>query len=108
MPFERLIAYLKFSLASSLALVDSIVCMADTDTDGYFGGHLLEKALALSSDVRGLPENCTMRDGRKWKSIPFVIFSNAYVPTRLMDFALYQKNAQVYPVTEPGGYPRCC
>lgn len=100
MPFDRVTAYLKFSLASSLALVDAIVCMADTD--GYFGGQLLQKALALASDVRGLPENCTMRDGRKWKSIPFVIFSNASVPTRLMDFALHQKNAEVYPVTEPG------
>ena len=102
MPFDRVTAYLKFSLASSLALVDAIVCMADTDTDGYFGGHLLEKAHALASDVRGQPENCTMRDGRKWKSIPLVIFSNASVPARLMDFALYQRNAEVYPVTEPG------
>jgi len=101
MPFDRVTAYLRLSPSSGLALVDAIVCMADSDTDGFYGGNLLEKALALASDLRSLPENCAMRDGRKWKSIPFVIFSNAFASSRMMEFLQYQKNAAVYPITTP-------
>lgn len=102
MRFDRVTAYLELSLSHSLALVDAIVCIADADTDGFYGGDLLEKALQLASDVRSLPESCAMRDGRKWKSIPFVIFSNALHASRMIDFAIHQKNAQVYPVATPG------
>lgn len=77
------------------------MCMADADTVGFYGDNLLEKALRLASDVRTLPESCAMRDGRKWKSIPFVIFSNVLASSRMMDFAQCQNNAQVYPVTTP-------
>jgi hypothetical protein len=35
----------------------------------------LEKALRLAREIRELPENCAMRDGRKWKRIPIIIFS---------------------------------
>src|SRR5580704_12775783 len=100
MPFDRVTAYLRLSLASGLALVDAIVCIADAETDGFYGGDLLEKAPRLASDVRSLPESCAMRDGRKWKSIPFVIFSNALASSRMVDFA-HHKNAQVYPLTTP-------
>jgi hypothetical protein len=85
MPFERVANYLRFDYARGLALVDAIVCMADTDRIVYDGArHLptldfpLEKALALAEDVRNLPETCTMRDGRKWRSIPFAIFSGLW------------------------------
>jgi antiviral defense system Shedu protein SduA len=81
MPFERVVAYLRFDPASTLALVDAIVCMADmdriifnADTNFHTLDYPLQKALALADDVRSLPENCTMRDGRKWRSIPFIIF----------------------------------
>jgi hypothetical protein len=67
--------------------------------DGFYGGNLLEKALRLALDVRSLPEGCAMRDGRKWKSIPFVIFSNAFASSRMVEFARDQKNTQVFPVT---------
>lgn len=99
MPFDRVCAYLRLSPSSSLALVDAIVCMADAEE--FYGGNLLERALRLASDVRSLPESCAMRDGRKWKSIPFVIFSNALASSRMIDFAQYRKNAEVYPVTTP-------
>ena len=99
MPFDRVTAYLRLSPSSGLALVDAIVCMADAEE--FHGGNLLEKALRLASDVRNLPESCAMRDGRKWKSIPFVIFSNALASSRMIDFARYQENAEVYPVTTP-------
>lgn len=36
----------------------------------------LLRALKLADAVRNLPEECAMRDGRKWKSIPFIIFVN--------------------------------
>jgi hypothetical protein len=82
---ERLVSSLHFDRASTLALVDAIVCMADTDmvifhpeTDFRAFDYPLQKALALAADVRSLPENCTMRDGRKWKSMPFVILCRAF------------------------------
>jgi Shedu protein SduA, C-terminal len=99
MPFDRLTAYLRLSPSSALALVDAIVCMADAEE--FYDGNLLQTALRLASDVRSLPESCAMRDGRKWKSIPFLIFSNALGSSRMIDFARYQEKAAVYPVTEP-------
>jgi hypothetical protein len=84
-PMERVVSYLHFDRASTLALVDAIVCMADTDmlvfhpqADFRAFDYPLQKALALAADVRSLPENCTMRDGRKWKSIPFVILCRTF------------------------------
>lgn len=99
MPFDRVTAYLRLSPSSGLALVDAIVCMADAEE--FYGGNLLERALRLAADVRSLPEGCAMRDGRKWKSTPFVIFSNDLGSSRMIDFAQYQRNAEVYPVTTP-------
>jgi hypothetical protein len=101
MPFDRVTAYLRLSPSSGLALVDAIVCMADADTDGFYGDNLFEKAIRLASDVRTLPESCAMRDGRKWKSIPFVIFSNRLASSCMMDFTQYKNDAQVYSVTTP-------
>jgi hypothetical protein len=82
MPMEQLTGYLRFDLSSSLALVDAIVCSADTDMIdfGAFGPSFtfpVTQALRLAEDVRSLPERCAMRDGRKWRSIPFVILHNA-------------------------------
>lgn len=83
---ERIIGYLRFELASSLALVDAIVFMADSDwiavaveDDNRLRrmDSPLEKALALAEDVRNLPDSCTMHDGRKWKKIPIAIFTAA-------------------------------
>jgi len=63
MPMERVGTYLRFGPASSLALVDAIICMADTDLIAFGPGvraptldFPLEKALALAADVRRLPE----------------------------------------------------
>jgi hypothetical protein len=99
MPFERVTGYLRLSPSSALALVDAIVCIADAEE--FYGHNLLEAALRLAADVRSLPESCAMRDGRKWKSIPFVIFSNALSSSRMIDFTREQRNAHVYPVTMP-------
>jgi hypothetical protein len=78
MPMERLTSYLRFDVSSGLALVDAIVCAADTDMIdfGPFGPSLnfpITRALKVAEDVHALPESCAMRDGRKWKSLPFVI-----------------------------------
>jgi hypothetical protein len=81
MPIERVASYLHFDPSSALALIDAIICSADTDLFTY-GSDMhalelnfpLEQALKLARDVRDLPQNCAMRDGRKWRSIPFIIF----------------------------------
>src|ERR1700680_4344190 len=74
MPIERVTSYLRLDLASSLALVDAIVCAADTelisfgqDWQSATFNYPLENALMLAEDVRDLPESCAMRDGRKWR-----------------------------------------
>lgn len=80
MPLWHVKAYLQFDASSSLALIDAIVCDANTplitmNRDGNFEHNFpLERALLLAEDVRGLPERCAMRDGRQWRSIPFIIF----------------------------------
>jgi hypothetical protein len=105
MPMERVAAYLRLDRASTLALVDAIVCMADSDTvisEGYRPPALdfpLQKALALAGDVRGLPGACTMRDGRKWNSIPFVIFCGRWDSGTVL--ARRQSDALVYPFPGP-------
>jgi hypothetical protein len=81
MPMEQLTSYLRFDTSSSLALVDAIVCGADTDLIdfGAYGPRFnfpISRALKLAEDVRALPEICAMRDGHKWKSLPFVILYN--------------------------------
>jgi hypothetical protein len=78
-PFERLTAYLRFAPAAGLALIDTIVCSAVAEPiawDGYEPPTLqwpVTTAVKLAQDVRNLPESCAMRDGRKWRAIPFVI-----------------------------------
>ena len=81
MPIECLTSYLRFSPASTLALIDAIICAADTVgliswREGPEYNFPLEQALWLAEDVRDLPESCAMRDGRKWRSIPFIILPN--------------------------------
>jgi hypothetical protein len=75
MPFDRLMGYLKFGTGSQWAAVDAIVCKADTDPEGI-AYYTLTRSLRLAEDFRALPESCAMRDGRKWKSIPFCIISD--------------------------------
>ena len=81
----RLVGYLKFESGSSLALIDAIVCFADTDILDTPVGRIrfhfdapIEAALQLESDIRMLPEQCTMRDGRKWRSVPIVIICGSW------------------------------
>jgi hypothetical protein len=63
MSFERAVAYLRLDPASALALVDAIVCIADTDMIAYSENrHFpaldspIEKALVLAKSVRDLPK----------------------------------------------------
>jgi hypothetical protein len=106
MPIGRVTAYLRFDLASSLALVDAIVCMADTDSIAFADDNPryraldfpVEKALTLAEDVRNLPENVTMRDGRKWRTIPFAIFCGRRESTMIWAYS-GQSHAKLYPTT---------
>lgn len=99
MPAERLENYLRFEISSTLALVDAIICEADTkivsyneDIGDYEGKYPLAKAVKLAEAVSSLPEHCAMRDGRKWKRIPFVIFANSLEDHSLM---LYGESAAI-------------
>ena len=74
LPFDRVINYIRFDPSSGFAAVDVVVCKADTDPEGVVA-YTLDRALKLAADFRGLPENSAMRDGRKWKSIPFILIS---------------------------------
>ena len=81
MPVERLVSYLRFDPLSGLALADAIVCGADTNLVSFQNLVIeprfpLATAVAVAEAIRGLPEQCAMRDGRKWKTIPFIIFAN--------------------------------
>ena len=81
---ERIANYLRYDAGSALALIDAIVCAADTigviswraGIESIEFNYPFERALWLAEDVRDLPESCAMRDGRKWRSIPFIIFPN--------------------------------
>jgi hypothetical protein len=77
----------RFGPNSSLALVDAIVCSADGVpvslshvSNSYCPqfNYSLEHAITLSWAVRDLPECCALRDGRKWRSIPFIIFRSVF------------------------------
>jgi hypothetical protein len=85
MPIERLTTYLRFDPASAFALVDAIVCGADSlfsfENGWVEPTYALPFALYVAKDVRRLPEGCAMRDGRKWRTIPFIIFANAGAST---------------------------
>lgn len=80
LPIDKLANYLRFDISSSSALIDAIVCSADA-VPISFGKNFkpvlnypLDHAMMLSWDIRDLPESCAMRDGRKWKAIPLIIF----------------------------------
>jgi hypothetical protein len=72
MPADRVLSYLRLASAS-LAHIDVIVCDADVEPDGVPSFFTLEKAIRMANEVADLPEYIAMRDGRKWKMIPFVI-----------------------------------
>jgi hypothetical protein len=74
LPLDRLMDYLKVDPGSKWAAVDAIVCKADTDPEGG-ATYSLPRALKVAAEFRSLPESCAMRDGRKWKSIPFIVIS---------------------------------
>ncbi len=72
MPVDRLLSYLRLT-SSGLAHIDVIVCNAYTEPDGTPRRFTLEQAVRVANAVADLPEFIAMRDGRKWKMIPFVI-----------------------------------
>lgn len=101
---ERVTSYLRLDPSSSLALVDAIVCDANTplitmnsdkDRSGIECNYPLERALLLAEDVRSLPEQCAMRDGRKWRSSPFIIFPS--VQFELVEWARDKTHATILP-----------
>ncbi len=105
MPFEQITSYLRVGYASSLALVDAIVCVADQAPAGFimqYGALPLSFALYLADEVRALPENCAMRDGRKWRSIPLIIFRTIF-EHELADRVRNDTHARI--LFTPGNHP---
>ncbi|RXH57754.1 hypothetical protein GRAN_1064 [Granulicella sibirica] len=86
MPWFRLTSYLRFETGSSLALIDAIVCSANGVELGWSRDDKLEAhypfdtAVYLAEEARMLPDACTTRDGRKWRSLPFIIFHGPVAP----------------------------
>jgi hypothetical protein len=74
MPSERIVGYLRWDLASSLAAIDVIVCYAEAPP-GTVNYYPVMRALQMAEAIQALPEDCAMGDGRKWKSLPFIIIS---------------------------------
>lgn len=55
---------------------DCFVCVADEELrldDGAFRGLPLGAAVRLADEIGSLNDRCAMPDGRKWKSVPFII-----------------------------------
>ena len=69
----RVMDHIKNNRASQFALVDAIVYKADIE-EGFLIFRFPE-ILQFAEELRGLPGSCAMREGRKWKSIPFVAIS---------------------------------
>jgi len=104
MAIESVANYLRFAPSSRLAFIDAIVCAADTDLIAFdWAGYPyltfpLYRALALAEDVASLPESCAMRDGRKWKSIPFIILCHR---TDIGAAEAAKTHAHIFPSLDP-------
>jgi hypothetical protein len=57
----------------------------------------------LAQDVRNLPESCAMRDGRKWRAIPFIIIKSPMDFQELAD--AFQKDSHAQFVIQYTNYP---
>jgi hypothetical protein len=107
--FERLASYLRFDPAAELALIDAIVCSAVAEPIAWDGDGPMTlqwpvtAAVKLAQDVRSLPESCAMRDGRKWRAIPFVIVRAPASYYEMKDELLRDTHAQF--VTQHAHYP---
>ncbi len=101
MPWYKLVNYLRFEVSSALALIDAIVCSANGISIGTFRdrefemNYPLEYALLIAAEVRALPDECTMRDGRKWRSVPFIIFHSP-VDHHLATWAKQESHAHLF------------
>jgi hypothetical protein len=90
MPGREIVSYLMFAPASSSASIDAIVFLQPNLSMGFLHGpdgrvsrmpdispwqaHWLNAEIAQR--IRDLPENCAMRDGRKWKRIPQIVLTD--------------------------------
>jgi hypothetical protein len=81
LPIDVVASYAHFAPESNLALIDAIVCVLDTEFIDFQNPRpflSIYEAIWLAEDVRALPRECTMFDGRKWSSTPFILFSNSW------------------------------
>jgi hypothetical protein len=82
MPGREIVSYLEFAPASSSASIDAIVFLQPQRAISHWSGlddHAIRPWEAnwfnaeIARTIRTLPENCAMRDGRKWKRIPQIV-----------------------------------
>jgi hypothetical protein len=85
MPAPDLASYLKFAPAAAAASIDAIVFLQPERALGFsFLRQPREIApwmaaamnCLVAQEIRSLPENCAMRDGRKWKRIPITVLTD--------------------------------
>lgn len=91
MPGREVVRYLLFAPVSEFASIDAIVFLRPSMADGFIqeadGRFTLPEMTAweahyhnaaIAEKIRNLPENCAMRDGRKWKRIPQIVLTDSW------------------------------
>jgi hypothetical protein len=82
MPGNEVVPYLMFAPAAAAASIDAIVFLqpnSDIDLEYALGmprPSTMVDPWEISQKIRDLPENCAMRDGRKWKRIPQIVLTD--------------------------------
>lgn len=80
MPWQHVTSFLRLDISAQRALVDAIVFLPGEPYafpgNGYaFAGDNAQLCLSIVDEIRDLPENCCMSDGRKWKRIPCAVLT---------------------------------
>jgi hypothetical protein len=89
MPGNEVVPYLKFAPAAAAASIDAIVFLRPNSDIGFQYALGLPRPSTvvdpweapwrnaeISQKIRDLPEDCAMRDGRKWKRIPQIVLTD--------------------------------
>lgn len=94
-PLPRLTAFLKNNEDHGL-LADAVICFAQSDFayDAFLP--TVSLATKVEAELQSLPDTLAMPDGRKWKSIPFLILVEEIVLPGDVYFDRYKKKILRY------------
>jgi hypothetical protein len=72
-PPARLIAFLRAPMERKALLVDAVVLLSEP----FIGTGELETPVVINlpTQIRGLPEDVAMPDGRRWSAVPIVLLA---------------------------------